>query len=663
MNATIETADLYVPSFVVITLVGPEEYAVSNEASGRHFHANRPTVEFIEALRTSGSFAEATSKTRMPEQTAQALLEQLKRFGVAVQRGHTNTETANPAIPLESRAISIRFDLVDAAPIARRLAGLGRFAFSSTGFVLWLLLGAWAASAFLVNQDKAALALGQVRNTGVGGILAFVVLLVGLKAVHEMGHALAYQEMCRRAGLKAGPIRMGISLFALTPFPFTDVTGAWRLRGRKSRALIGAGGLYLEFTLVFLGTILWANTGAGPLQTAIFQVAMFSAISSLLFNLNPAIKLDGYYILSDLLNFPNLAGRASQAAQAWFGRCLGADVGRPKPWLLVYWALSYLYRWVIFAGIFWLAYQFDPRFAVPVAGIIVAMLIIRPMMQSARQAMKKSARRGRMAAVGAVLALFIGVCLVPFQDRVLLDGHLDRFETQFVRVPEPSRLTLGAGGIPSLHSMDLDHEARDLALRREMIENANRAVTQLQTGAERARLQADLAQISEMQANLATRAQTLTIATADDDIWSPFTAEDLQDSWVNPGKGVLGAVSTPISPVLVLWIDQSDFEVGLLTQGDGTVRVRLHNDPTCEFTTSLNRSDDQVLLQDGALRVRAKINGTLPACARNVPSGAAVVARHPARAKSVVERLWMTVQRSLQDRLPVELLLQNEQET
>ncbi|MEL6466191.1 MAG: M50 family metallopeptidase [Pseudomonadota bacterium] len=658
-------SDLYVPSFVSVNYAGlnkgDAEYTVSNEASGRHFSANGPTVEFIEAIRSLGSLQHAAAQSRMPTEAAQALLVQLMRFGVVVQRGQTNQETTKAKAPFEARAVMIRFDLIDATPVVKHFAGVGRVLFSRFGLALWISQAILSLSALLLNQDKVALALSRVPDTGFSGVLAFAVLLILLKALHEMGHALAYQEMCRRAAIAPGPIRMGISIFALTPFPFTDVTGAWRLRSRKARAIIGAGGLYLEFFLIFVATLFWTMTGDGWLQTAIFHVVMFSALTSLIFNLNPAVKLDGYYILSDLLAFPNLAGRASQSAQAWLGRQLGADMPTPSPGLLAYWVISYLYRWVIFAGIFWLAYQLDPRLAAPVFGIVILMLVIRPLLRSVQHAIKRSARPRRLVSAGVLLVVLVIAGLVPFTDRVLLNGYLNRFETTFIRVPEPARLLITETDLPQLHSPELAHEQTDLGLQREIIQNANRAVAQSQSGVERARLETDLAQIAEMQENLAVRARTLTIAAQISDIWTPLHADSYAGSWVKPGQEILGALSTPVTPHLVLWMDQADFEVGLLADENRLLKVRMSHDPACEFNATLDRTEEDVLLRQGAIQMLAALPDPRPPCLDEVPSGAAVVARHPARPKSMMERGWRTMQRALQDRLPVELLLENEQ--
>ena len=663
MDAAALSRDLIIPTFVVVTHVGAETggeaYTISNEVSGKYFGANASAVGFLEALRETGSYAQARTVAGLPDPVAQTMLAQFMRYGVVVAQGLTNRDMPQASQPLEARAIMIRFDLFDAAGIAARLAGIGRLAFSSGGLIVWSLLGVWAITSVVLRPDKLAYAVAQVPQISLSGMALFAVCFVVLKIVHEMGHALAYQQMCRRDGIAPGPIRMGLSIFAMTPFPYTNVTGAWRLKGRVPRAIIGAGGLYLEFFVVFAATLYWAFTGAGPVQEAVFQVAMFAAVSSLVFNLNPLIKLDGYYIATDLLGLPNLAGRGSQAAVRWLSRALGAQMARADGRALGYWVLSYLYRWVIFAGIFWLAYQVDPRLGSVVFGIVIVMLILRPLTRSLKQARGNGARLTRVVAGLGGIAVLCALSVIPFRDRVLLDGQLSRYETTFVQVPEAAALRLDARGLPVLESLELVHAQQDLYLRRQIVESATRAIAQRPSGAEIARLQTDLAQLDEMRGNLDRRAQSLRVATTPDSVWTPLAARDYADAWVQPGQAALGAVSTPVPAHLVLWLDQRDFETGLLTRAEAApLLVRLEHEPACEFQAQLTQTETQLVLRDGAVKLRAAITLPIPPCLTEASSGAGVIARKPAEPKSLFQRVKNSVERALQDRLPVETLLE-----
>ena len=663
MDAAALSRDLIVPTFVVVTHVGAdtggEAYTISNEVSGKHFGANASAVAFLEALRETGSYAQACAGTGLPDVVAQKTLAQFMRYGVVVAQGVTNQDLPKAHQPLEARAIMLRFDMFDAAGIAARFAGIGRWAFSALGLSVWMLLGGWAIVSVALRPDKLAYAVMQVPQISLQGLVLFALCFVALKIVHEMGHALAYQEMCRRDGIASGPIRMGISIFAMTPFPYTNVTGAWRLKGRGPRAIIGAGGLYLEFFAVFAATLFWAFTGTGPLQDAVFQVAMFAAVSSLLFNLNPLIKLDGYYIMTDLLGVPNLAGRSTQAAVRWLSWALGADVARPDRRALGYWLLSYLYRWVIFAGIFWLSYQFDPRLGAVVFGIVIVMLIARPLARSLKQARANGARLGRVVAGAGCIAAVCVLSVIPFRDRVLLDGQLSLYETTFVQVPEAAALRLDADGFPVLESLDLTHAQRDLNLRRQIVESATRAIARRPSGAEIARLQTDLAQLDEIRGNLDRRAASLRVAAGPESVWTPLAARDYAGAWVQPGQAALGAISSPVPAHLVLWLDQRYFEAGLLSRTDtAPLLVRLQHDPDCQFQGQLMQTETQLVLRDGAVKLRAILDWPTPQCLMDAPSGAGVIARKSAEPKSLFQRMKNSIERALQDRLPVERLLE-----
>ena len=149
MDAAALSRELFIPTFVVVTYVGEdtggEAYTISNEVSGKHFGANATAVSFLEALRETGSYAQACTSTGLPDLVAQKTLTQFMRYGVVVVQGVTNQDLPKANQPLEARAIMIRFDLFDAAWIAARFAGLGRWAFSAVGLITWLLLGGWVS--------------------------------------------------------------------------------------------------------------------------------------------------------------------------------------------------------------------------------------------------------------------------------------------------------------------------------------------------------------------------------------------------------------------------------------------------------------------------------------------------------------------------------------
>ena len=107
----------------------------------------------------------------------------------------------------------------------------------------------------------------------------------------SFGHILAYRIMCLREDVNPGPIRVGIVVFAAMPFPFTDVTGAWRISSRWRRAMIGAAGIYYESFSVAGLVLLWANVDLGVLGPSILQVAVFSGALDAAVQLEPGCQI------------------------------------------------------------------------------------------------------------------------------------------------------------------------------------------------------------------------------------------------------------------------------------------------------------------------------------------------------------------------------------
>ncbi len=656
---------LILPTFITITRVDDthgtgSDYVVSNEATGRYFLANQATVTLLDVLRRTGNLASALQEAGVNQADGKVILEQLVRYGVVVQRGVTH-HVQSPKAPLESKIISMRFDMIDAARFVRKIAWLGKLTYSWVGFCIWLLAVTTMTYLLLVNGEKARFALQQVALAGWQDLLRFVVLFVGLKVVHEMGHALAYRVMCLREGHEPGPIRMGVAIFALTPFPFTDVTGAWRLRSKWRRAAIGAGGIYFEIGATALLTIFWGLTTSGPLQVTIFQVAILTAFTTILFNLNPAVKLDGYYVLSDLTGQINIATRGSMAARQWLTRRLGGPDQKPKRRFLGYWLFSYAYRWTLFAGIFWIFYRIDQRLAVPIASVILLTLIVRPLLMSLNYARRNGAKPMNMFLLGGLATGAITACFVPFTDRLLLDGRTLVHDTRFVYAIETSQVNVAQdaenGPTIELVNPELTYQAQDLALRRAILDNAARSVTG--SAIEQARLLGNAASLQTMTNKLDQRMARLQIAATDNETWDLREAERYQGSWVRAQSGTALAVLSQPAPLRVLvWLDQAAVEQGLLDRDVLEVEVRITADPTCQFGAETRGPLSDITAQDGVFGLATFPRGEAPECLSQFPQGAAVVARLETSPKSVFERVRRAVTRMLQNRLPGENLTQ-----
>lgn len=650
-------APLVAPGFITFTDVTPAgadtlEFVISNEATGKFFLANRATVQFFSILKDTGSIQSALLKSGIPQQQGDALVKRLVQSGLLVRNGKTQSDASLQSAPIESKLISLRWDIFDASRITDAFGWLGRILYSPIGYLAWFGVLLAMAQALLSNTEKLSLGLRQIFDADWRQFLIFGVIYIALKIVHEMGHALAYRTMCAQENLHPGPIRMGISIFAFTPFPFTDVTGAWRIRSVFRRVMIGAGGIYFETWVIALLTLFWAQTQSGMLQTIVLQVAVFAGLLALLFNLNPAIKLDGYYMLTDYLRRPNLSGRASLAARNTLARVLGGQTPRIVMSDLTYWVLSYTYRWTIFAGIFWLLYQFDKRLAPVAVGIIVMTLIGRPFYNSLKYAAKLGVKPIRSTFALALLAAGAAVLFVPFPDRILLPGQMRTYETQFIEAPESGILAAHDQKGFGLHNDDIAYRITDVSLRREMLENLSRGAQV--AAAERQGLQTEIDSFKQTTAELTRRLDAGQFSANDTVVWTPLAASRYDGSWVtSSGIDLLGAFSTPTQPYLRLRLDQSLLERDISLVADTPLKVRAVHDPDCEFLAQLQGSSTTRLAIDDSLTLRARPVSAQDSCAAGLANGGAVIARLDTRPRSVVERLKFAGSRLLQNRLQI----------
>lgn len=175
--------------------------------------------------------------------------------------------------------------------------------------------------------------------------------LVGLKVLHEFGHAYA----CRRYG---GYVpEMGAMLMLLTPCAYVDASSSWSFPKRWHRVVVGLGGMYFESIAAIIATFVWATTSPGLVNSAAHQVILLASIVTIGFNINPLMRYDGYYIMGDVLGLPNFRQMSIKQVQGYCKRILfgipvpPSDLSRSlKIILTVYGSLASVYKIVISLG-------------------------------------------------------------------------------------------------------------------------------------------------------------------------------------------------------------------------------------------------------------------------------------------------------------------------
>lgn len=183
--------------------------------------------------------------------------------------------------------------------------------FRPVGLGLWVVV-MLAGMYHVVGQSEAL--FDQAQGVLLPGNLVYLyVCFAVIKLIHETGHGIACKEYGRYENNQGEVHTLGVMLLILTPVPYVDASSAWVFRSKWRRVMVGAAGMYVELAVAAIAAIVWARTADGTLIHALAYNTLFIAsVSTVLFNANPLLRFDGYFILSDLLEMPNLNERSKQ---------------------------------------------------------------------------------------------------------------------------------------------------------------------------------------------------------------------------------------------------------------------------------------------------------------------------------------------------------------
>lgn len=343
--------------------------------------------------------------------------------------------------------LAFRVALMNPNGILKRLDALGPLIFNTRMLLVWLALVAFALLTAATHWPalKAHASLWLLTPQGI--FLAWLAYPL-VKAIHEFAHGLAI----RRWGGEVN--KAGITLMVLTPIPFVDASAASEFRDAHRRFTVSAAGIMAELTLAALAVLLWSQIQPGLIRDLALIVATIGGVSTLFFNGNPLLRFDGYYMLSDAIQVPNLYARSGLYWRYLLLRHgLRLKDAQPpqtatgeRAWLIAYGPLSWLYRVALTVIIVSWVGSWSPALATLVGLYSLWGLFGSPaknLWHSLRrtQSPPDARRRAKVAMAAWASGLFILLGLIPMPFATVTQG--------VVWIPENAQIRAESGGFIS----------------------------------------------------------------------------------------------------------------------------------------------------------------------------------------------------------------------
>ncbi|MCF6125804.1 MULTISPECIES: peptidase M50 [Mesorhizobium] len=311
--------------------------------------------------------------------------------------------------------LAIRVGLFDPNEFLNATYPLVRPFLSWFGGVAFLALVAY--SIFLAAMNWQALT-GDVtdRVLSAENIVLILIAYPFIKALHELGHAFAV----KRWGGEVHEI--GVMLLVFMPVPYVDASESLAFRDKWQRALVGAAGIIVEGLLACLALIVWLNAEAGLVRAFAFNVMLIGGVSTLLFNGNPLLRFDGYYVLSDILEIPNLGQRATKYLGYLVQHYLFGIESAETPataqgeefWLFSYGVTSFFYRIGVMVAIVTLVSQRYFVVGMMMAGWALVLMVGVPLARQLWFLFTSPSLRKTRGRAFAVVAASLALVASPF---------------------------------------------------------------------------------------------------------------------------------------------------------------------------------------------------------------------------------------------------------
>ena len=440
---------------------GVRWYIISNDIQNKYYRVNKNTYNFITQLDGKRTVDEiwhqliAADPHNAPVQ-GEVIQVLTQLFAAGLLRGNITPDTDSLLRSIEKNEWQARkafwgsiffprLPLFDPDRMLEFFMPLARIFVSWFGVLFWVLLivlAVWNLAGNIQSlslESQSVLALSNLPLLYLG--LAFTKLL------HEAGHAFTCKIFGSNEGENTEVHIFGIMILVFSPLPYVDVSSAWKLKKKSDRIFVGLGGIMVELAVAAVAAVVWCWVYPGSIIHQLAYNIMFTCgVSTVVFNANPLLRYDGYYVLCDLLEIPNLSFRANTCLVNLLKRIFF----RIKPeerevyttfekyFFPIYSIAAFGYRLVVFAGIsmFVASQLFIIGVMVAVSGAIG--IIVRPLFKYGRYLVSSHElmyRRKFALLLNLILLLFLVLTLglVPFKDYERIEGVIEPVTSHSVR--------------------------------------------------------------------------------------------------------------------------------------------------------------------------------------------------------------------------------------
>lgn len=614
---------------------GQRWHVLRDHLSGKFFRVRPAAYAFICEMERSATVGEAWERRLEAEPDSAPgqgevvhLLSQLHRAGLLRSEVEGDAEGLAEVFAAEKRReaatrwsslLFFRLPLWCPDHFLRATSWIGALLFSRFGFLLWLVLVGWGLSEVISNWSS--FAADSSGLLGAANLMWMYAVMVVIKVLHEFGHGYA----CRRFGGEVP--EMGLMLLLFNPLPYVDASASTAFPNKWHRILVGGAGMLVEMVIAGIAAVVWAHSGSGLLHNLAYNAVIAASVVTILFNANPLLRYDGYHMLSDWLELPNLQGRASQMMlhlleKHLFGMKASRSPAETKTegfWLALYWICSWAYRLMITFGILLVVSLNYLGFGMLLAVVFGFLWIVLPVFKSVHYLLtspKLERRRWRACGLsfGLVAVVLAFLCLVPVPNYFRAEGvvRAEPFARVYagvegnltsIMVPSGTMVTAGTP-LASLQNPELEHEQALLE-----------AQTALALANERHALETDPARHASMKAYF--HALDLRRKRLDDDTLSLTLHAPCDGLWLAPDVAQFAGGMLPRGLQLGFVQSGKAFIVSAVVRQDDVSRL---------FTPEQVRGTEvRVRGQEGtALQVTAFT--AIPAERQNLPSAALGIA-------------------------------------